>query len=139
MAKMGRPEKEIDKEQFEKLCGLQCTQVEISGWFHISADTLDRWCKRTYKKTFADVFREKRQSGCISLRRKQMETALGGNITMLIFLGKQYLGQSDKIEQDVLVTSVSKNPALVNYIENLNKEHEERDVSNKIEIEEKKS
>ena len=34
----------------------------------------------------------------MSLRRKQFETALAGNVTMMVWLGKQYLGQKDKTE-----------------------------------------
>ena len=55
MAKMGRPQIEIDKAQFEKLCGLLCTEAEIASWFRCSVDTLERWTKRTYGETFADT------------------------------------------------------------------------------------
>lgn len=95
MAKPGPKEIPIKKEEFEKLCQIQCTIEEISGWFHCSVDTIERWCKRTYKVKFADIFEQKRQGGKVSLRRAQMQAALAGNITMLIWLGKQYLGQSD--------------------------------------------
>lgn len=95
---MARPPLEIDKKQFEKLCALQCTLIEIAGWFGCSDDTIERWVKKEYKKNFAEIFRQKRCSGAVSLRRKQMEIALSGNVAMLIFLGKQYCGQSDKIE-----------------------------------------
>lgn len=33
------------------------------------------------------------------LRRKQIQVALGGNVSMLIWLGKQYLEQSDSIKE----------------------------------------
>ena len=46
MAKMGRPRIEIDKEEFEKLCDIQCTLTEIAGWFRCSPDTIENWCKR---------------------------------------------------------------------------------------------
>ena len=44
---MARPKKEIDQEQFEKLCGLQCTKEEVADWFDCSEDTIERWCKAT--------------------------------------------------------------------------------------------
>lgn len=94
---MGRPRKEIDSDQFEKLCGLQCTLAEISGWFGCSEDTIERWCKRTYSAGFADAFKRYSQSGKISLRRYQFKIA-EKNAAMAIFLGKQYLGQRDFIE-----------------------------------------
>lgn len=94
---MPRPLKEIDEKQFEKLCGLQCTKLEICGWFDITDKTLESWCKRTYGKGFSETFEEKRAAGKISLRRAQYELALKGNATMLIWLGRNYLGQSEDV------------------------------------------
>ena len=92
---------EVDKTQFEKLCEIQCTQIEIAGWFRCLIDTIERWCKRTYKQSFADIFEEKRQVGRISLRRVQFQEALKGNTALLIWLGKQYLGQSDVEKSEI--------------------------------------
>ena len=87
----------IDKKQFENLCGLQCTLLEICDFFDVEDDTLNSWCKKTYGTTFSEVFKLKRGKGQISLRRMQWKLA-EKNPTMAIFLGKQYLGQKDKIE-----------------------------------------
>lgn len=92
---MARPKKIINKEQFENLCGFQCTMEEICDFFDITDKTLTRWCKETYGKSFSEVFREKRQRGKVSLRRSQFELAKK-NATMAIWLGKQYLGQRDE-------------------------------------------
>ena len=42
------------------------------------------------------------------MRAKQFETALGGNVSMQIWLGKQHLGQRDKteLEQSGTVTNI---------------------------------
>lgn len=98
--KMGRPRKDINKEQFEKLCGLQCTEVEIASFFDCSVDTIEKFCKREYKETFTEVFNKKRNLGKMSLRRTQWKLA-EKYPTMAIFLGKQYLDQKDKIEATV--------------------------------------
>ena len=98
---MARPRKEIDQKQFENLCGLQCTLEEICGWFDVCSDTLETWCKRTYKRSFSEVFAQKRGAGKSSLRRSQWRLA-EKNATMAIFLGKQFLGQRDSV--DVAVT-----------------------------------
>ena len=87
----------IDKKQFENLCGLQCTLLEICDFFDVEDDTLNSWCKRTYGTTFSEVFKIKRGKGQISLRRTQWKLA-EKNPTMAIWLGKQYLGQTDKVE-----------------------------------------
>ena len=69
MARTGRPKKVINQKLFENLCGIQCTEAEICGVLECSADTLNRWCKRTYKMTFADTYKSKSQVGKSSLRR----------------------------------------------------------------------
>lgn len=96
---MARPRIEIDKNEFEKLCGLQCPLDEIAGWFRCSEDTIERWCQREYDKGFAEVFAEKRGLGKIALRRAQFELAKK-NAAMAIFLGKNLLGQKDAVEYE---------------------------------------
>ena len=98
MAKMGRPRIEIDKEQFEKLCAIQCTLDEIASWFRCSVDTIDRWCQRTYGVTFAGANKMLSQLGITSLRRAQFKMAQT-NASMAIWLGKQYLGQRDQEQE----------------------------------------
>ena len=93
----GRPLKEIDPRKFEKLCEMQCTEKEIAAFFDVSEDTILRWCRRTYGAKFADVFADKRQLGKISLRRSQWKLAQN-DTKMAIWLGKQYLDQTDKRE-----------------------------------------
>lgn len=106
----------IDKKQFENLCGLQCTLLEICDFFDVEDDTLNSWCKKTYGTTFSEVFKLKRGKGQISLRRMQWKLA-EKNAAMAIFLGKQYLGQKDKIEYtDDGMKSINEN---INNIANL--------------------
>ncbi len=94
--KTGRPKIEIDFAEVDKLCQIQCTGEEISSFFEISYDTLERRCKEQFKVSFAEYIKEKSAKGKSSLRRLQWRAATNGNVTMLIWLGKQYLGQSDK-------------------------------------------
>jgi hypothetical protein len=94
--KGGRPRKEIDQHTFEGLCEIQCTLEEIAGVLRVSEDTVERWCERTYELGFADAYKKFSATGKTSLRRSQFELAKKGNPTMLIWLGKQYLGQIDK-------------------------------------------
>ena len=97
---MARPHKEIDQKSFENLCGLQCTLEEICGFLSVTDKTLDSWCKRTYGESFSEVFRKKRGTGKISLRRAQFRLA-EKSAAMAIWLGKQYLNQKD--QQEVFV------------------------------------
>lgn len=92
----GRPRKEIDKTNFEKLCGLFCTLDEIAGFFDCSEDTIERWCKREYKQSFAEISAKKRGLGKISLRRAGLELAKK-NAAVHIFYCKNYLGMTDSV------------------------------------------
>ena len=98
---MARPRKNIERKDFESLLAIQCTLEEVTAFFDhkldgCSADTIERWCKRTYKESFADIAAKKRNLGKISLRRAQFELAKK-NGAVAIFLGKNYLGQKDNI------------------------------------------
>ena len=92
----GRPRKDIDKTNFEKLCGLFCTLDEIAGFFDCSEDTIERWCKREYKQSFAEISAKKRGLGKISLRRAGLELAKK-NAAVHIFYCKNYLGMTDSV------------------------------------------
>lgn len=97
---MARPQIEIDWKQFNKLCAIQCTKAELAEWFNCSEDTISRAVKRKYKMSFADLYKKKSSKGKISLRRYQFELAQR-NVTMAIWLGKQYLGQRDLPLEDM--------------------------------------
>lgn len=92
----------INQAEFEELCFMQCTREEICRWFRISESTIIRWCKNTYGKDFNTSYKNFASDGKISLRRAQIQKATRGKMdtTMLIWLGKQYLGQTDKIEAE---------------------------------------
>lgn len=98
---MGRPPKEIDWKKVETLCQIQCTQEEIASVMDIHIDNLTLAAKRDHGLTFADLFKKWREGGRCSLRRSQWKKALEGNPTMLIWMGKQVLGQKDQIETTV--------------------------------------
>lgn len=97
---MARPQKQIDQASFEKLCGLFCTMEDIAAFFECSEDTIERWCKRTYGEGFADAYKKFSAKGRTSIRRWQFQAAEKGSTAMLIFLGKNYLGQKDTVEAD---------------------------------------
>lgn len=92
--KKGRPRKEIAKLEFEALCKLQCTEREICGVFGVCEDTLNAWCKRTYRMTFSEAYKIYSVDGKVSLRRMQFNLAKS-SAAMAIFLGKNLLGQRD--------------------------------------------
>lgn len=98
MAKMGRPRVKIDWEQMEKLCAMQCLLEEIAAFFGCCIESIERACKREHRVTFVEYYRSKSAAGKVALRRAQLQTALKGSVPMQIWLGKQQLGQADKIQ-----------------------------------------
>lgn len=86
----------IEKDKFEYLCKLMCTQEEICGFFGCHTDTLDRFIKQNYGEeyTFNRIYPILSANGKISLRRNQFELSKT-NASMAIFLGKQYLDQRE--------------------------------------------
>lgn len=104
--RVGRPSIEINEESFEKLCEMLCTLDEIAGFFNCSSDTIERWCKTHYEMEFRKIFSIKSASGKISIRRRQFEMAMEGNVTMLVWLGKQLLGQRDQVQSKIEIEHV---------------------------------
>ena len=97
---MARPKKLINKSQFESLCAIQCTKEEICDVLQVTEKTLNNWCKEEYGESFSLIFKQKKSLGKTSLRRNQWKLAEKGNTTMLIWLGKQLLKQSENPIQD---------------------------------------
>lgn len=99
---MPRPRNPFDlreekyEEQFIGLCELQCTMVEICGFFRVSKDIMRARIKEAYgaEQTFETVFAEFSSGGRVSLRRNQFRLAQK-SAAMAIFLGKNYLDQVD--------------------------------------------
>ena len=88
----GRPKTKIDKDQVRALAEIQCSWAEIASVLKTSRQVL--------QKRFNRVVEEGWLSGRMSLRREQMKAAMAGNVVMMIWLGKQYLGQADKLESN---------------------------------------
>src|SRR5579872_6573440 len=93
--KRGRPKKFVDLELVEKLAAIQCTYPEIASTLGVSVDTLTR------HPDFAATYKRGAEGGRKSLRRMQFKSANRGNVAMQIWLGKQYLGQSDHVTQEI--------------------------------------
>ena len=98
--KGGRPKKlVIDYQKLQKMCAIHCTGEECAALLDVDYDTLNRTLKEDGYGGFTDYFKKYSAGGKMSLRRKQFEKASEGNIPMLIWLGKQYLGQKDQVEE----------------------------------------
>lgn len=93
---MARPRAEIDWTIVKKLCAIQATRKEIASFLEISDSTLVRHCHMEYDCDFDTLYKQWSDNGKISLRRLQFKLA-ETNAALCIWLGKQYLGQTDKV------------------------------------------
>ncbi len=97
---VGRPRKEFDYELFQKLGEMWCSAEEIASVMDMSVDTLDLRLKDLGYANFTDAYKKYNDIGKTRLRRLQMKAAEELIPSVLIFLGKQYLNQTDKVEAD---------------------------------------
>ena len=89
--------------QLVELIKIQCTRDEICEVLGMSDTTLTRRIaerKIEGVTNFEALYKKHQGEGKASLRREQWKAAQGGNPTMLVWLGKQVLGQKDRQEVD---------------------------------------
>lgn len=86
----GRPPRVIDLNQIENAASIGCTLEDMGLLFGLSARQIQR---RQREAAFSLAIERGRAKGRFSLRRAQFKSALDGNVTAQIWLGKQMLGQ----------------------------------------------
>ena len=94
----GRKPVEIDVEDWEKLHAMHCSVEEIAGLYSVSTRTIET---RLKQRTYAEAAMRGRAKGKISLRRRQRQSAEEGDVRMLIWLGKQMLGQKEVVSNEI--------------------------------------
>jgi hypothetical protein len=99
--KNGRPLYDLTDERFATIVGMmkiQCTQDEICAIFEVDEKTLNVALKRRGEGSFSALYKKNQNHGKASLRRNQWKAADKGVPSILIWLGKQHLGQKDQVE-----------------------------------------
>jgi len=92
--KPGPDKIEVDPARLETLAKINCTHEEMASVLGMSI--------RTFQERLAEdpelrtIIEKNRDEGKASLRRAQWKSALGGDRTMMIWLGKNHLGQTDR-------------------------------------------
>lgn len=95
---MPRKKIDIDWRKVDRMLEAGCDGTEVAATLGIHEDTLYNACESDNKMGFSAYKAIKRASGDRLLRIKQFEIAMTGDKTMLVWLGKQRLGQSEKNE-----------------------------------------
>ena len=84
----------ISDKEVLKLASYGCTNTEIADFYGCDESLI--------RKSYSENLTKGRANVKIRLRKLQWQSAENGNVTMQIFLGKNILGQQDKIEQTEL-------------------------------------
>lgn len=103
-------------EFFEELCSKFCEQKEISNIMRTSITKINLYCKKHYideddghKMTFGEVQEMFRSRGALKIRNKQWELIEKGNLQMIMWYGKNYLGQKDNPTIDNSLEEIKNN------------------------------
>ena len=84
---IGRSKTVIPEEQVYELAKLHCTSKEMAEFFEVPLST--------FTDNFRDIITKGRLETKQRLRAAQLKLAMNGDRTMLIWLGKNILGQTD--------------------------------------------
>ncbi len=109
---VGHPILPIDWDKVDKYLQTGCSGAQVAAAVGVSSDTLYRRCQSERGANFSAILQENRAKGESMLHAKQFSEAMKGDRGMLIWLGKQRLGQKNchEIKADVPV-----NLTIVNY------------------------
>ena len=110
---MARPRKELEDitvdgwQLLESLIIWSAHAEYIADQLGVSEDTLSRRIKEKHGVSFAEYRNKQKEKIRINLAKKQYDVAMSGNPTLLIWLGKNELGQSDKNETALTVSEIN--------------------------------
>ena len=90
MADIHKKTYKLDRDLIFKLATMHCSLQEIAACANTSVAVLE--------KRYSGIIAKGRSEGKKSLRKAQMEKALNGDVRMLMWLGKQYLGQNEQVQ-----------------------------------------
>lgn len=100
---MARPTKDLENMNFDGWDQLDALIIWASQEYcceklGVNTDTLTKKIKEKHGMSFSEYKAKRQEPMRINLMKKQYDVAMAGNVSMLIWLGKQYLNQSDKQE-----------------------------------------
>jgi AraC-like DNA-binding protein len=99
--KMGRPEKVIDWKLLDSILQFGARLIDCSEVLEMSDDSIQNKIKEQFGCTFSEYRERKMSKMRMRLLQKQFDVAMSGNTALLIWLGKQHLGQTDKVTQEI--------------------------------------
>lgn len=100
MAKMGRPKApDPDWKELERMLQVHNSGEDCAYMLGISYSTLSRKVQDHYGFTFDELIKRNQQVGKTTLRKAMMNAVIKGNVSMMIWLSKNWLGMKDNPEE----------------------------------------
>lgn len=88
----------IDPDQLAKLAEMACTEQEVAAWFGMPVKNVR---SRLSRQPLKGVWERGQARGFIALRRAMYQAAVEQkNVTAQIWLSKNYLGMTDRVDQN---------------------------------------
>lgn len=81
---------DFDLDEVQRLAEIQCTHAELASFFDCSEGTIDYRMKND--EDFKAAYAKGSAGGKASLRRVMWHSAIKGNVVLMIFLAKNFLG-----------------------------------------------
>lgn len=114
---VGRDKKVIDPDEVRRLAEVFVTYQEMSDFFDVPIQTL--------QYNFGKLIDEAKARTKSAIRRRQIAAAMDGNISMLIWLGKNLLKQQDKVNLEHTMSNDYEQTDDATLLEMLNEQHED--------------
>jgi len=92
----GRPRMKLDWDYIDSLLAAGCSGVQIAAHLGMHYETFYMTCAKDHDMTFTDYSRMKKAKGESMLKKAQFDLAMQKDKTMLVWLGKQRLNQTDR-------------------------------------------
>lgn len=99
--KIGRPEIELKWDVLDAVLQYGAQLTDCAEFCGCSEDTIQNRIKQEFGLTFTEYRARKLGRTRVSIMKKQIEKALAGDTTMLIWVGKNICNQADKISTEV--------------------------------------
>jgi len=96
----------IDWEEVRKMAQAHVSGTTIAAKLGISNVTLSKRIKKEFGITWGDYMASMRAEGKDLIKMRQFQVAMAGDKSMLIWLGKQLLGQQDKVESTLKIPQI---------------------------------
>ena len=99
---------DIDWSKLDAVLQFGARSLDCCGILDVSEKTLYNKIKEKHNMAFGEYRELKMSTMRAKLLQKQFDVAMNGNVTMLIWLGKQHLEQYEKQEHSINSDSIKK-------------------------------